>query len=184
MFALVDTSALLSQEVLCPSSPQVWLRTSQSLTRDLQHAFCSPPALGTHQSHQTSSLCGLVNIRRASWLIVVVALILLVQLVPSSQGSAYRQWPVGLVRPQRVFKHIESTRVEWPWHCCCRMDNSPILSSFSWRPTLNRMHSSLCQSMSSLWRSILSSNSWSILVTCVRATLPLQLLVCLRTILA
>ena len=65
--------------------------TSQSLTRDLQHMFCSPPALGTHQSHQTSSLCGLVNIRRALCLFVVVALILLVQLILSSQGSTYRQ---------------------------------------------------------------------------------------------
>ena len=115
MFASVDTSALLSQEVLCPSLPQVWLRTSQSLTRDLQHAFCSPPTLGTHQSHQTSSLCGLVNIRQASCLFVVVALILLVRLILSSQGSTYRQWPVGLVRPRRVFKHVESTRVDWPW---------------------------------------------------------------------
>ena len=111
MFALVDTSALLSREVLCSSSPQVWLRASQSLTRDLQHVFCSPPALGTHQSHRASSLCGLANIWRASCLIVVVALILLVWLILSSQGSTYRQWPVGLVRPQRVFKHIESTWV-------------------------------------------------------------------------
>ena len=98
------------------SSPQGWVRPSQSLTRDLQHVFCSPPALGTHQSHQTSSLCGLANIWRASCLIVVVALILLVWLVLSSQGSTYRQWPMGLVRPWRVFKHVESTRVEWPWH--------------------------------------------------------------------
>ena len=116
MFTLVDTSALLSQEVLCPPLPQVWLRTSQSLSRDLQQVFCSPPALGTHQSHQTSSLCGLVNIRWALCLFVVVALILLVWLILSSQGSTYWQWPVGLVRPQRVFKHVESTRVEWPWH--------------------------------------------------------------------
>ena len=115
MFTSVDTSALLSWEVLCPSSPQVWLRTSQSLTRDLQHIFCSPPTLGTHQSHQTSSLCGLANIQRASCLFVVVALILLIRLVLSSQGSTYQQWPVGLVRPRRVFKHVESTRVEWPW---------------------------------------------------------------------
>ena len=115
MFALVDTLALLSREVLCPSSPQVWLRTSQSLTRDLQHTFCSLPALGTHQSHPTSSPSGLVNIWQASCLFVVVALILLVWLVLNSQGSTYWQWPVGLVRPQRVFKHIESTRVEWLW---------------------------------------------------------------------
>ena len=122
MFALVDTSALLSREVLCPSSPQVWLRTSQSLMRDPQHVFCSPLALGTHQSHPTSSLSGLVNIWRASCLFVVAALILLVWLVLSSQGSTYWQWPVGLVRPQRVFKHIESTRVEWPW----QISGSPL----------------------------------------------------------
>ena len=91
MFASVDTLALLSLEVLCPSSPQVRLRTSQSLSRDLQQVFCSPPTLGTHQSHQTSSPCGLANIQRASCLLVVVALILLVQLVLSSQGSAYWQ---------------------------------------------------------------------------------------------
>ena len=127
MFTSVDTSALLSQEVLCPSSPQVWLRTNQSSTRDLQHAFCSPPALGTHQSHQTSSLCGLVNIRQPSCLIVVVALILLVWLVLSSQGSTYRQWPVGLVRPQRVFKHVESTRVEWPWQLfSAKSEDAPV----------------------------------------------------------
>ena len=53
--------------------------------------------------------CGLVNIWQAS------CLFFLVQLVLSSQGSTYRQWPVGLVRPWRVFKHVESTRVKWPW---------------------------------------------------------------------
>ena len=58
--------------------------------RDLQQAFCSP-ALSTHQSYQTSSLCGLANIQRALYLFVVVALILLVQLVLSSQESTYQR---------------------------------------------------------------------------------------------
>ena len=114
-----------------PFFASVWLRTSQSLSRDLQQAFCSPPTLGTHQSHQTSSLCGLANIRQASCLFVVVALILLVQLVLSSQGSTYWQSPVGLVRPQRVFKYVESTRVEWPWHQSFTHSLLPLFSYVS-----------------------------------------------------